>query len=186
MDSPSVRFLNSGFIYSLASLRRPSETLILAGGVSNAFGSACLSMFGAGDAPCVAPSGGPERYRYADSPAGSPRRYVLLPTTDVNEPHGWLHNQVNALTVGENVVVKTIEAGTGGIDYEFSRDLSPLVARVRPALIALHRRFEAARQLKHDVDDCPLLRDGITLQCWTPAAGWDSIRMPIASMSNVL
>ncbi len=180
--SPSIQFANSGFVERLCRLMRPDGEFIAVSGESNAFDRACVAVLGINDPPSRSPEGGAKRCTFANAPSGSPRDYILFPTTEMvaamDAPYGNA-NQAYATNDGGLVVeVWAARNPTTLFLYEFSAATEPKSVMPSGSCPLFHRRLEQEKRLNHSWAACPELANPFTIRHWRPATGWRDERVP--------
>jgi len=178
----SVQFANSGYVETLCRVTRPDGEFVVVAGENNAFDRSFVAVLGVNDPPSCSPAGGAERCHFANAPAGSPRDYVLFPTTEMlaagDAPYSAVLN-VNSTNDGGFVV--WVGAGGGNLAellYEFSAAAEPRNVMPSAGCPRVHRRLEAEGKLHHTWADCPERHAPLTLRHWRRGSGWQDQPIP--------
>jgi hypothetical protein len=178
----SVQFANSGFVETLCQVTRPDGEFVVVAGENNAFDRSFVAVLGMNDPPSCSPAGGAARCHFANAPAGSPRDYVLFPTTEMltagDAPYSAVLS-VNPTNDGGFVV--WVGAGGGNLAellYEFSAATEPRNVMPSGGCAPLHRRLEAEGKLHHTWETCPEIHAPLTIRHWRRGSGWQDEPVP--------
>jgi len=177
----SVQFANSGYVETLCRVSGPDGEFVAVAGENNAFDRSFAAVLGVNDPPSCSPAGGPARYRFANAPAGTPRDYVLFPTTEmvaaIDGPYG--HAQFLRPTSDGGFVV-WVGAGPDQTQllYELSSTAEPRNVSAAGSNPAVHRRLEAEGKLHHTWAACPEMHAPLTLRHWRRGSGWQDQPIP--------
>ncbi len=186
--SAHLHFANHGYIILLAAVDDNKDPRLIATGINNAVDRPFAAVIGLTDPPSVAPPLGSPRYRYANSPPGSPRRYILLPNSEFNIAKGEPYPIPKQLDVSPNLVkVEPWDPLTNSplYIYEFDTHLRPLKARASAGTITQHRNQHRTGILDHPPETCRELLEPHVLRSWTSSAGWEDVQLPLASQLNM-
>ena len=186
--TPHLHFANHGYVTSVAALNDERGPRLVVTGINNAVDRPFLALLGVADPPSVAPPLDPPRYRYANAPAGSPRRYLLLPNSELSLASGQPYPIPRELEIGPSLVKVETWDGSDSSPlylYEFDKDLHPLKVRTMAGTVTLHRNRHRAGLLDHPPESCPELLRPHVLRVWEPSDGWSEIALPVASQGNL-
>jgi hypothetical protein len=169
-----ARFIHPGWITSMQPLA--GGRLVIAG-VNNEFDSDVIALLDEQSWPGASPPAVKPQFACRDCPSGRPRRYFVVPRTELNALAGTPRLQAHIHTVDQGVVVRTYQNGSdtrgGELILEFSSDLSPVRARMSDAYWTWHQQMEREHRVNHSADACPE-RAGITLREWQRGSEWSS------------
>jgi hypothetical protein len=177
----SVQFANCGYVETLCRVTRPDGEFVAVAGENNAFDRSFVVVLGANDPPACSPSGGPARYRFANGPAGTPRDYVLFPTTEMlaatDAPYGHV---LQLYPTNDGGFVVWVQAGgnMAVLLYEFSGAADPRNVSAAGSNEAVHRRLEAEGKLHHAWARCPEMHAPLTIRHWRRGSGWQDKQVP--------
>jgi hypothetical protein len=170
---PTVRFANAGNVECVCRATTLSDTIVFCG-ENNAYNQAFIGMIGEDDQPSTSPSVGPSDYRYRNPPAGVPRCYVLVPTSELSIANDNPYGHANFLSHEADTIVMHVTAAerSSYLQYEFSTRLEPTAVGVSGSYEMVHRRFEREGRLQHPLEHCPELSKPRVLRFWEPSSGW--------------
>jgi hypothetical protein len=180
--TPSVQFANSGFVERLCSMTRPDGECIAVSGENNAFDRAFAAVLGTNDPPSSSPAGGAKRCHFSNAPRGSPRDYILFPTTEMltaeDAPYGNAQ-QVHPTNDG-GFVVDVWAANNRRVLflYEFSAGTEPMSVMPSGSCPLVHRRLQQDGKVDHSWAACPELAGPLTIRHWRPTTGWSDQGVP--------
>jgi len=178
----SIQFANSGFVDLLCRVTRPDGEFVAVAGENNAFDRSFAAVLGTNDPPSCSPSGGAARCHFANGPSGTPRDYMLFPTTEMvavmDAPYG--HVAVLTQTNDGGFVVWVSASGDNlaALLYEFSAVAEPRSVMPSGSCPAVHRRLKAEGKLSHTWAACPELQKALTIRHWRRTNGWQDERVP--------
>lgn len=176
----SIQFANAGWVERLCSLTRPNGKFVALAGENNAFDRSFVAVLGATDMPSSSPSGGAARCHSASAPSGSPRDYILFPTTEMvaaaDSPYG--PASVVYQTNDGGFLVWVSAGGDARFLYEFSGTTEPRSVMPSSNCPMVHRRFEEAGKLNHTWAACPELKVPLTIRHWRRGNGWQDQEVP--------
>lgn len=180
--NPCVQFANSGFVEHLVPvLLSNNEQGMIIAGETNAFERAFVALLGVADPPSrSAPDERYPRYRYENAPNRFPRKYILLPRTELIEAQGKPYGHVWHLTAYPGRILAEVETGPDGafLRYHFSNDLEPQYVFPSGSHEFRHRAFEEEGRIAHSWIHCPERAKPLELDIWEPATGWHMQRIP--------
>jgi len=184
-------FVNAGQIRALSTLDGPGGPLLLAGGINNAYRSACLAVLDGASVVGRSPVPAGSPYECTTCSQEMPVRYFLFPPSEILVASNFPYNHTRALrAVGDEVEVFTREslpdAPLAELIFRFSKDFVLLDARAADSWAA-HEALRRAGKLDHSVADCPMYRLPPPVREWTPARGWRDLRpatLPTGSASR--
>ena len=174
------RFVNSGWIRSLAVA--PGGRALMASGITNAHGAHFLALLDprriAGSSPETAHS----TYACLDCGAERPLHYFVLPRTDASEHTVFPPQQPPVIQTLPDAAVQlrvsqNNERHEAEMLYEFSDTNALVRARATDQFWVWHRQLETAGLIQHDDRACSLRRS-LDIHHWTPADGWQTLRVP--------
>ncbi len=170
----SVQLANAGFVERVCPVRLPDGDFLIVCGENNDYDDAFAALLSVEDPPSCSVPGQRLVYRFSNTPAGTPRKYVLFPKSDVilarKRPYGHACQIVEHL---DGIIVE-VETGEDGahLRYHFSKDLEPRYAFPSGNHEFVHRELEKAGAISHARLDCPDLQGPLMLRIWEPDSDW--------------
>ena len=172
--TPSIQFVNCGYVYAFRYVANPSGRFILAASVNNEYEKASLAILKAG-MPARSPQTAGTRFECVDAPKGSPLKYFLFPPTDVSRALNLPYTLLKAISGPDNAltmhVVENIEGGANAL-YLLSADFEPVEVTYDEGFAVAHRQLEVQGRIKHPLAECPHLTKSATVERWDPVSGW--------------
>ena len=170
----TVQLANAGFVEWLCPTVADQDDCLIVCGENNAYDQSFVAILGVNDPPCSSAPGGRPRYRYANAPAGSVRKYILFPKTELIEILDRPYGHANRMEQSVDNVIVAVEAGEHGshFRYHFSPALEPKYVFPSGNYEFQHREMERTGKIKHSWIDCPEFANPLLLKIWTPQAGW--------------
>jgi len=172
---PELRFVSSGMIYRLAVM---DSGLILAGGVNNEYAAPFFAVVGQDDPPVSSPQTPGSRHECLECPDSRPRRFFVLPNSELAKPYGMPYSNMELIHVRPNEVL--VETGHGDFSqflFRFSLDFQPLEVMPSASFRLRHDEYQRAGKLDHGYETCPQLAKPALLREWTPS-GWREMQVP--------
>ncbi len=171
----SVQLANTGYVEQVCYAPSTAGECLIACGENNAFDQAFVALIGIDDPPCTSPLPGRyPRYRYGNAPGGSPRKYILLPQTELiaakQKPYGhaWRMRQYP-----DDIIVEVETGEVGGFFlYHFSPNLEPRYIFPSGSHEFMHRDLERTGRIDHPWEACHEMDAPLVLNIWEPAMGW--------------
>lgn len=178
--SANVQFANAGHVECFCRVNSGDGNLIVVSGENNAYDCSFVASFGMDDPPSRSPVGGPPRYRFANTPMGDPRTYILFPRTELDVAQAAPYGHARHVRHYGDAIIVEVEAGRDGsyLLYEFSDRLQPKVVAVCGSHEHFHHRLEQEGSIDHPLQLCPELARPLTLRRWEPNAGWHDQEIP--------
>lgn len=171
----TLQFANTGYVERLCIVPQERGDLVVACGENNDYDQAFVALFSAAADPCCSIPGKRQVYRFANSPHGYPRKYVLFPRTELIEARGghpYGHATVMRQYPGRIIVhVETGERGSSFM-YHFSETLVPEYVFPTGNHEGQHRQLEEAGRIDHAWLDCPERASPLLLRVWELDTGW--------------
>jgi hypothetical protein len=158
----SLRYVQYGWIMSLAEWITPAGPRIVAGGVVHSEDRPSVALVDPDSAPAYFPNTD-ARITCDDAPAARPVRVVLLPNTDVTIAQGTPYAMVNNL----RVVGGDLEAEADDLVVTFGPDGTVKDVTLGDVYWGRHRNLEAEGKLHHSASDCPELTKPHEIVTWT-------------------
>ena len=172
----SVQFANAGHVERLSIVTRPSGQFVVIAGENNAFERTAAAVLGVTDSPACSPSGGAARCRFANSPSGVLRDYMLFPTTEMvaasDTPYGLAKWVTQTNDGGFVVIVQVPSSPSACLLYEFTGATEPRSVMPSGSCPMVHRRLQEEGKLDHSWAVCPELDRPLTIRHWRPGNGW--------------
>ncbi|MGE0447286.1 MAG: hypothetical protein AB7P99_18830 [Vicinamibacterales bacterium] len=172
------RFVNGGWLRAVQPSRDGQRLFI--SGISNSHHAYVMAVLDARNPTGRSPEPPGGETECLDCPPGDPLHYFVFPRTDVGLAHPFpaLGPSIQTFEDG-SVQVDTHEADAGVVAtviYTFSPDATLRDVRLNDAFWDRHRQLRTAGALTHAEADCPA-RQGLGVQHWTPAGGWQQVRV---------
>lgn len=170
----AVQFANAGYVEWLCHTVLDGNDCLIMCGENNAYDLPFVAVLGVDDPPCGSAPGGRSRYRYANGPDGSTRKYILFPRTELirilDRPYGHAYTMEQA---ADNILVQVEAAGFGAhFRYHFTPGLEPKYVFPSGDYEFQHRELERAGKVTHSWVDCPEYAKPLPLRLWTLQSGW--------------
>ena len=163
------RFVNAGYIYSLAHLRTPEGAFILAGGVNNERNAGMLAVIEAnrsGSSPQSARS----QFECMGCPLGRPARYFSFPRSELNQITASPYNAIYSIRLlGDRfdaVAWETESKQRSETHYEFDLSFRLIAAHRGDAYWNVHRTHELQGLLRHPTERCPERDRPLSIHEW--------------------
>jgi hypothetical protein len=168
-----VRYVQAGWILSLASWQTPSATLLAAGGVMNEQGLPSVALIDAFGPPASSPAES-SRNRCSQNPTTAVRRLFLFPTLETTQPLKPYDLIEDLRPVGADLRIsyKNLIALA-----RLTPDLKLAEYAVADSYFVAHRNLERQGLLGHPADECPFVADGQEVLEWSALTGWQ--RLPV-------
>lgn len=148
------------------------------GAVNNEFRSASLAILDM-ETPASSPQTDGSPFACTSCPAGRPRRYFLLPRSELTaafgDPYNFTDDIVPASSEGSALDVSVREHGDLRSIYRFSRDLMPESVSMSDRYWEAHREFSRTGKLDHSPEECSERVKGVFVRMWEPAGGWKDL-----------
>lgn len=170
----AVHFANAGHVERISPVRSGGDDTLIICGENNDFDGAFVALLTINDPPARSVPGERLVYRFDNAPAGTPRKYILFPRTEViiarEKPYGHADRIAQHL---DGVIVDVETGGNGGyFRYHFSSDLEPKYVFPSGGHEFSHLSLETRGAITHSWLDCPELQAPLVLQTWEPDSGW--------------
>ncbi len=171
-------FVNSGWLRAV----QPSVDgrYLLVSGITNSRRAYFLAVLDAANPTGHSPEPPGAETECVNCPPGDPLHYFVFPRTEVSHAHAFPANGPSIETFEDRTAqVETQESYgdiVGTVIYTFSPSMELRHARFNDAFWERHRRLETTGTLTHTAADCPE-RLGLDVQHWTPAEGWQQLRI---------
>lgn len=185
----TVRFVNTGIIYTLNEVRLGGRPYLLMGGFNNEYAAGMLAAIDEGKPHAVSPQTAGTRHKCVSCGGGAPDYYFVFPGSEINRfRHSW-EDSVHLIDVqGENVEVDKADLGdpnsgeewdhaTVSTLYGFRAEttLRPVTVRFDSSYDMLHRDLQAKGKLDHPLESCPERLHPEPVRVWTPVRGWTEV-----------
>lgn len=176
----SGRFVNAGWMGSLAWIDTPTGRRLVAGGISNSQAAGVVAVLDPAHLNGRSPETAGSAFECHNCPAGDAIAYMVFPRSELNRVTGSSFNQARVFASADGFTVRTEEVSLqaaqadGGIEviYRFTQELDMIGASFGDRYWDLHRRLEQDGRIHHARDRCPD-RDGPReIRVWQPATGW--------------
>lgn len=175
------KFINSGWITTLALLPTASRNFLLAGGFNNARKSGMMAVLDADQVTGASVEEPGSAYECDSCPTGRPLRYFVFPSSELNAFTPNIPHSVGTIRVKEGTIeVHALELIPQNVEtiFEFSSDFALQSATFSDGHGAVHRRLEAETKLNHSFEDCPERYGPQTVRAWDSNSGWRELRLP--------
>lgn len=190
----TVRFVNTGVIYTLNEVRLTGRPYLLMGGFNNEYAAGMLAALDEGKPYAVSPQTPGTRHKCVSCGGGDPDYYFVFPRSEINRLRRSWEDSVHVINVqGENVEVEKVDVGdpnssedwkvgTVSTIYGFhaGTTILPVTLRFDSSYDMLHRDLQAKGKLDHPLESCPERLHPEPVRVWTPAGGWTeaSVKAP--------
>lgn len=173
-------FVNSGWIRT--AVPSLDERTLIVTGTNNGRQTSFVAILDAASPGGHSPEPPGSPTECLDCPDGDPLAYYLLPRTDVSQHHPFPGDGPTVMTFDTGLwQVHSLEGegpNIATIIYEFGEDASLQGARPADSFWEWHKRLEGEGRIAHNTADCPH-RNGLEVQRWTAAAGWETLRLSV-------
>ncbi len=172
------RFVNVGYIYSLAHVRHAGGSYILAGGVNNEYDAGMVAVLDTKDSDGHSPQTTGSRYECGGCPNKLPLRYFVFPRSELNRATASPYNAVYQLRrLSDRLDVITLEtqadpAQRSESHFEFDLDFRLVGAHRGDAYWNVHHILP--HMVHHPADKCPERTRSITVREWQ-SGNWRDI-----------
>jgi hypothetical protein len=182
----TVRFVNTGVIYTLNEVTTSKGSYLLAGGFNNEYAAGSLAVIDESGPFAVSPQTDGTRHKCLSCPEGAPAYYFVFPRSEINRLLNVWEDSVRYIDVsgGEFEIWK---AETVGSRFEMQSNArtiylfhtqpapQPFALRFDSDYDMLHRSLEKERKLDHSLDSCPERLHSEPVRVWTKSSGWEAI-----------
>jgi hypothetical protein len=172
-----TRYLQTGWVMSLAEFSTSHGRLLAAGGVIADENQPSVVLLDP-DGPAAMNLHTDKRFDCEERPTALPEREYLLPNLDLAAADGISYIMVNRLrdlgsgldaTIGgSQAVVSLTEDGANLLTFT-------------DIYWPLHRKLEEAGKIAHSFLKCPEAAGPQQVRTWTKATGWQTLKVPIAN-----
>jgi len=170
----SVRYIQAGWIKSLAEDTTTGRRLVAAAGVLNAHSRASLTTFDPTQAVTVM-SYADRDYSCAAQNSAPPVRVILFPQHDVTTGFGYrYHLATSVVPIGPGLRVTLDGTAVGLVDGDGR--VSKLI--FDDGYWVRHEAMSRAGRIRHSVADCPHLAEPQDIRTWTPEGNWIGYSVP--------
>lgn len=182
------RFVNAGYIYSLANVRNTKGTFILAGGVNNEHNAGMLAIIDAENPHGSSPQTLGSLFECIGCGNGRPQHYFMFPRSELNRVTASPYNGVYTIRLLQDridAITLETQASPGQRSeshYEFDLDFKLIGARRGDAYWNVHRAQELQRAVRHAAPSCPEYDRPLTIRRWQHGS-WLDIR-PLDTLST--
>ncbi len=173
----SMRYVQSGWIWALASWQTPEGSFLAAGGVDNERERPSLALVSLSGEPAHSPNTAGSRDECRGCLPGVPDAYFLFPRSEVTaasrtSPYGY----INTLhVVGDRLKVRVHDTPQAARIGFVSPDLQIHELEGSDAYWAEHRNLEDEGRIGHTVENCPERTTPREVRVWRPGDGWTSM-----------
>jgi hypothetical protein len=178
--APSLRYVQSGWIMSLANWNTPHGLRLIVGGVMNEPSRPSLAVIDPNDPPVVSPFTSQE-FNCGGGDAANPERVILFPNFEVTLAMGYAYEMVTRMSaLGADLRVE--------IGSNRSVSLIAPEGRVKELLHTdeywfAHQKLHQEGKLGHSADYCPERTTPAEIRSWTPGASWQTYVVGHASQA---
>jgi hypothetical protein len=185
----SVRFVNSGPIYTLNEAVISGKPYLLAGGFDSEYSAGIFAVIDEDTPFAVSPQTAGTRHKCVSCPEGAPDYYFVFPRSEINLLENQWEDPIFFTSVhGEEIEIVRVELIQNGPDAPAQLDkvrtvyafhawptVAPYSFRFDTGYDLLHGELERKHKLNHSLDDCPERRHPQPVKVWTPSTGWAKI-----------
>lgn len=165
----SLRYVQAGWVMTLAEWQTDLGPVLVAGGVLNEHRRASVVLVDMTGPPSVSPAADPQ-FRCVVQNAVPPRQISLFPTMDVVEAQG----HAFPIVYRANVIAQQllVEADNGKSVVTLAQNGQVLSHKTGDDYWVQHRALSATNRLDHSVENCPEVLQPREIREWTPTSGW--------------
>jgi hypothetical protein len=174
-----IRFVQDGWVTSLAFWQTPDGPVLAAGGVHNGEEQPSVSLLDLEAVPAQAPTSPDRRLTCDGCPTGDPAGYFLLPTSEVALARGQPYSRVRQISVTDSGLQISTDDDQVGLISPARRFLGLEYA---DTYWGAHRVLEQAGKLSHSSEKCPGRSAPREVRAWTPDGGWTTYE--VASVAS--
>lgn len=177
----TLRFVNTGTVYSLNEIKTPAGKFLLVGGFNNEWDGGSLAIINEDRAFAASPQTPGSRHHCDSCPPGDPDYYFVFPRSEINQASGIYENPVSDVNVSDDgIEVVKLERFNQGRETVISRlDPRPPFKLLSPLFNSeynkLHEAWSAEGKLTHSLANCPERMHPQPVRLWTPDAGWTEL-----------
>lgn len=182
------KFVNAGWIGTLARITTPQGDRLVAGGISNSQAAGIVAVLDASRVNGHSPETAGSEFECHNCPAGEPLAYLVFPRTELNQATGSSFNQARVFASPDGLIARTAEVSPevaradGGIEaiyqFRFTPTLELKSASFGDRYWDLHRRLEEDGRIHHSRDQCPDRKGPAGIRVWQSPGGWQTITLP--------
>ncbi len=167
-DGRSVlKYLQTGWIMSLAEWQTPAGVRLVAGGVIHDEDRPSVVLLDPDGPAAISPDTDP-RFLCGGAPTGQPAQVTLLPKFDLLAAAGVAYGMVGTL----KVVGPDLQAESDSVVATVAPDGAVKSLLFGDVYWARHRRLEMERKLSHPAARCPETTTPQEIRAWTAGGGW--------------
>lgn len=170
-----LRYLQTGWIYSLVPWETKSGSYLVAGGVTSDGDQPIVTMIDLSQPQTASPSGDP-RFACPSVAQGSPAVSYLLPNDEITRASSRVYTHVSRLSVQGDMLKVVAEAGDGVRILNVAPDFSITDMSLSDSFWFNHRAFEETGQIRHPAAKCPELGPQL-ISRWTLKTGWQQLHV---------
>jgi hypothetical protein len=175
VGSLTLRYLQSGWITTLAEWHTASGLRLVAGGVLSEHDRPSLATFDPDGPTTTSPHVDP-KYNCQGAPRASPDRVTLFPNSELVRAGGFAYTMVHRVhAVGPDLRAET---DYGQVLAFVAPDGTVKERVLTDAYWFRHRELEALGKLTHSADDCPERVNPVVIRYWTEAGSWQTYAIP--------
>jgi hypothetical protein len=169
-----VRYVQSGWVVSLAEWSTSSANLLAAGGVLDEHGQPSVALIDLAAVPGASPAD-KDRNRCSGGSDESVRRLFLFPNLDTTKA-------VNPYDVVYDLHVAGTDLRVSYTELDATARLSPDLRVVEYGLadsyFVRHSNLQRIGLLDHGANECPFATSAKDIKEWSPMTGWHSVSVP--------
>lgn len=172
----SVRYVQSGWIFSLTEWNTPAGRLLAAGGVMNEQELASVALIDTAGETAASPAS-TAKDACSAGPSRPVRRVFLFPRLEVTEPRSTYDSAGRVHAVGSDLKVSY---GDSSAIVRLTPDFQIASYALADSFFRRHEELEAKGLLDHPAEECPFVGAEKEIREWTPLAGWQILYVPAA------
>jgi hypothetical protein len=179
----SLRYVNSGSIFTLNELATTHGNFLLAAGFNNEYDSGSLAVIDESKDFAASPQTEGTSHKCLNCPKGDPAYYFVFPRSEINELVQFYEDRVYKMSVTEDEIEvrkEETEWSTGAQSlYLLKSDglIRPVSVRFETSYDRLHNKFEREGKINHSLANCPERLQPRPVKMWTPEGGWTEVRL---------
>jgi hypothetical protein len=186
----SLRYVNSGAIFTLNELATARGNFLLAAGFNNEYDSGSLAVIDESKDFAASPQSEGTNHKCLNCPKGDPAYYFVFPRSEINELVQFYEDRVYKIEVTDDEMElrkKETEWGIGAQSlYLLKSDgvIRPVSVRFETSYDRLHDKLEREGKINHSLANCPERLRPRPVRMWTPEGGWTEVRLEPGLASN--
>lgn len=167
--APSLRYVQAGWVMSLALWQMSRGPALVAGGVLNEHERASVVFLDLDGPPALSPAADP-RFRCVVQDSVGPRQMTLFPPQEVTKVQGHAYPIVYRVNASARDLLVEVDSSRSLVT--FGPDGQASSQGMSDDYWLAHKALSASNTLDHGVESCPELLQPREMREWTSAGGW--------------